>query len=84
MLLSELCVVTVSVPAEVTRTHRGRGGLLKFRFSPYTQIEFLRVAILKVSIVTGTEEVGCMSLCITRLLEALALVEKVLCLTLAV
>ncbi len=48
MLLSELCVVSVSVPASIIRTQRGRGSLLKFRFSPYTQIEFLRVAILKV------------------------------------
>lgn len=48
MLLSELCVITVSVPAYVTLTQRGRGGQLKFRFSPYTMIELLRVAILKV------------------------------------
>jgi len=49
MLLSELCVVGVSIPAEMAQGQRGRGTVLKFRFSPYTQIEFLRVAILKVS-----------------------------------
>ncbi len=48
MLLSELCVVTVSVPADTAQAQKGRGAQLKFRFSPYTQIEFLRVAILKV------------------------------------
>ena len=58
MLLSELCVVTVSVPASVTRTQRGKGGLLKFRFSPYTQIEFLRVAILKVCVCCSMHEGG--------------------------
>ena len=60
MLLSELCVVMVSVPADIVRPQRGRGGLLKFRFSPYTQIEFLRVAILKVkAIVLFLECVYC-------------------------
>ena len=49
MLLSELCVVAVSVPAELTQGQRGRGMVLKFRFSPYTLIELLRVAILKVN-----------------------------------
>lgn len=48
MLLSELCVVTVSVPTEIAQGQKGRGAILKFRFSPYTQIEFLRVSILKV------------------------------------
>lgn len=48
MLLSELCVVTVSVPADTAQAQKGRGAQLKFRFSPYTQIEFLRIAILKV------------------------------------
>ena len=48
MLLSDLCVVTVSVPTEVAQGQKGRGAVLKFRFSPYTQIEFLRIAILKV------------------------------------
>ena len=48
MLLSELCVISVFVPAHVALTVRGRGGQLKFRFSPYSRIEFLRVAILKV------------------------------------
>ena len=53
MLLSELCVVTISVPADVAQAQKGKGAQLKFRFSPYTQIEFLRVAILKVSTVSG-------------------------------
>lgn len=48
MLLSDLCVVTVSVPTEIAQGQKGRGAVLKFRFSPYTQIEFLRIAILKV------------------------------------
>lgn len=50
MLLSQLCVVTVSLPSDVQQGQKGRGAILKFRFSPYTQIETLRVAILKVSI----------------------------------
>ena len=50
MLLSDLCVVTVSVPTEIAQGQKGRGAVLKFRFSPYTQIEFLRIAILKVGI----------------------------------
>ena len=49
MLLSELCVVSVSLPADVAQGQKGRGCILKCRFSPYTQIEYLRVAILKVS-----------------------------------
>ena len=49
MLLSELCVVSVSLPAAMAQGQKGRGCILKFRFSPYTQIEYLRVAILKVS-----------------------------------
>ena len=48
MLLSELCVVSVSLPAYVAQGQKGRGCVLKCRFSPYTQIEYLRVAILKV------------------------------------
>lgn len=48
MLLSELCVVGVSLPANVGQGQKGRGCMLKCRFSPYTQIEHLRVAILKV------------------------------------
>ena len=50
MLLSQLCVVMVTLPADVQQGQKGRGAVLKFRFSPYTQIETLRVAILKVSI----------------------------------
>ena len=42
-------MVAVSVPAELAQGQRGRGNILKFRFSPYTLIEFLRIAILKVS-----------------------------------
>ncbi len=48
MLLSEMCVVTVSVPADMAQTQKGRGAQLRFRFSPNTQIEWLRIAILKV------------------------------------
>ena len=59
MLLSELCVVTVTVPTEVAQGQKGRGAILKFRFSPYTQIEFLRVSILKV----------CLKPCISILLH---------------
>lgn len=47
MLLSELCVVTVAAPSEIAQGQKGKGAVLKFRFSPYTQIEFLRIAILK-------------------------------------
>ncbi|XP_019851329.1 PREDICTED: uncharacterized protein LOC100638387 isoform X1 [Amphimedon queenslandica] len=47
MLLSQLCVVVVTLPADVQQGQKGRGAVLKFRFSPYTQIETLRVAILK-------------------------------------
>lgn len=50
MLLSQLCIVTVTVPAEVHQGHKGKGASLKFRFSPYTQIESLRLAILKVHV----------------------------------
>ena len=50
MLLSQLCVVTVTLPADIQQGQKGRGATLKFRFSPYTQIETLRVAILKVHI----------------------------------
>jgi hypothetical protein len=51
MLLSELCVVTVAAPSEIAQGQKGKGAVLKFRFSPYTQIEFLRIAILKVDYV---------------------------------
>lgn len=56
MLLSELCVVTVASSAEIAQGQKGRGVLLKFRFSPYTQIEYLRVAILKVGLMVGGVE----------------------------
>lgn len=49
MLLSELCVVSVSLQADIRQGQKGRGCILKCRFSPYTQIEYLRIAILKVS-----------------------------------
>ena len=50
MLLSQLCVVAVTLPADIHQgQQKGKGAILKFRFSPYTQIEALRVAILKVS-----------------------------------
>lgn len=49
MLLSQLCVVAVTLPADIHQgQQKGKGAMLKFRFSPYTQIEALRVAILKV------------------------------------
>jgi hypothetical protein len=47
MLLSELCVVSVCLPADVVQGQKGMGAVLKCRFSPYTQIECLRVALLK-------------------------------------
>ena len=50
MLLSQLCVVMVTLPADVQQGQKGFGAILTFQFSPYTQIEMLRVAILKVSI----------------------------------
>ena len=50
MMLSELCVVSVSLPASIAQGQKGIGAMLKFRFSPYKQIEFLRVAILKVCV----------------------------------
>ena len=50
MLLSDLYVMTVSLPADLASNQRGKGAILKFRFSPYTQIELLRVAMLKVSV----------------------------------
>ena len=50
MLLSELCVVSVSLSAHVAQGQKGRGAVLKCRFSPYTQIEYLRVALLKVCV----------------------------------
>ena len=49
MMLSQLCVVVVSLPADINQGQKGRGSMLSFRFSPYTQIESVRVAILKVS-----------------------------------
>ena len=49
ILLSQLCVVAVTLPADIIQgQQKGKGAMLKFRFSPYTQIEALRVAILKV------------------------------------
>lgn len=48
MLLSELCVVAVSIPADLGPANKGKGSVLNFRFQPHTRIEFLRVAILKV------------------------------------
>lgn len=54
LLLSQLCVVTVMLPADIQQGQKGRGAVLKFRFSPYTQIETLRVAILKVFTVVST------------------------------
>ena len=48
-MLSQLCVVTVTLPANIYQGQKDRGAMLKFRFSPHAQIETLRVAILKVS-----------------------------------
>ena len=47
-MLSQLCVMTVVLPANTQEGQKGRGAVLKFRFSPHTLIETLRVAILKV------------------------------------
>ncbi len=52
-MLSQLCVMTVALPAGIHEGQKGRGAVLKFRFSPHTLIETLRVAILKV---TGERE----------------------------
>ena len=46
--LSDLCIVTVVVPADVCVGPKGRGVALQFRFNPYTVIEYLRISILKV------------------------------------
>ena len=48
VMLSEYCVVTVNLPAYIATGQKGKGAVLKFRFSPYTKIEYLRIAILKV------------------------------------
>lgn len=48
VVLSELNVVTVNLPAHIATGQKGKGAVLKFRFSPYTKIEYLRIAILKV------------------------------------
>ena len=47
-MLSQLCVMTVVLPANIHEGQKGKGAILKFRFSPHTLIETLRVAILKV------------------------------------
>ena len=48
--LKESCVVTVNLPAHIATGQMGKGAILKFHFSPYTKIEYLRIAILKVSL----------------------------------
>ena len=48
VMLSEYYVVTVNLPAHIATGQKGKGAVLKFRFSPYTKIEYLRIAILKV------------------------------------
>jgi len=50
VVLSELNVVTVNLPAYIATGQKGKGAVLKFRFSPYTKIEYLRIAILKVCV----------------------------------
>lgn len=47
-MLSQLCVMSVALPANIHEGQKGKGAILKFRFSPHTLIETLRVAILKV------------------------------------
>lgn len=47
-MLSQLCVMSVALPANIQEGQKGKGAILKFRFSPHTLIETLRVAILKV------------------------------------
>lgn len=61
MMLSQLCVIMVSLPADIHQGQKGRGSMLKFRFSPYTQIESVRVAILKVS-----QQAMCVHICCYR------------------
>nr|WEL12724.1 ras guanine nucleotide exchange factor K-like [Halisarca dujardinii] len=46
-MLSQLCTVTVSLPADFSSSHSGRGSTLQFRFNPFTLIEYLRISILK-------------------------------------
>ena len=62
MMLSDLCVVSVSLPASIAQGQKGIGAMLKFRFSPYKQIEFLRVAILKVC--TNMIVYACVCVCV--------------------
>lgn len=50
VMLSEYYVVTVNLPAYIAIGQKGKGAVLKFRFSPYTRIEYLRIAILKVCV----------------------------------
>lgn len=50
VMLSEYYVVTVNLPAHIATGQKGKGAVLKFRFSPYTKIEYLRIAILKVCV----------------------------------
>ena len=64
MLLSDLCVVSVSIAADLYQGQKGQGGALKFRFSPYTQIEYLRVAILKVCVQVYDLCYGCVCMCV--------------------
>lgn len=52
VMLSEYCVVTVNLPAYIATGQKGKGAVLKFRFSPYTKIEYLRISILKVCYMT--------------------------------
>ena len=53
VMLSEYYVVTVNLPAYIATGQKGKGAVLKFRFSPYTKIEYLRIAILKVVYISG-------------------------------
>ena len=48
--LSDLCIVSVVLPADVCVGAKGRGVALQFRFNPYTVIEYLRISILKVCV----------------------------------
>ncbi len=65
-MLSQLCVMTVVLPALIHEGQKGKGAILKFRFSPHTLIETLRVAILKVCVYNNNIIITlfCMCMCV--------------------
>ena len=65
--LSDLCIVTVVVPADVCVGPKGRGVALQFRFNPYTVIEYLRISILKVCVCVRACVHVCVCLCVCGL-----------------